>query len=70
MVCWAFQQQYPDPILLPAFKKSLKVPLASVVKYLGPKLTVESALKALYQEYKDVASSDVIYQEFFTQTVE
>ena len=36
-----------------------------VVWYLGPNYMVENTLKALYQEYKDVASSDIIYQEFF-----
>ena len=60
----ASQQQYPD-VLLPAFTKYLKGPVASIVWYLGPNFLVESACKALYQEYKCVTSSDVIYQEFF-----
>ena len=57
----ASQQQYPNALLLPAFKKSLKGPVASLVWYWGPNFMVKSALEALYQEYKGVASSDVIY---------
>ena len=56
----ASQQQYHNPLLLPAFKKSLKEPVASLVWYLGPNFTAESALEALYSEYKGVASSDII----------
>ena len=67
MVCWceSLSQQCPDTLLLPAFKKSLKGPAVSVIWYLGPNYMVKSALKALYQEYKGVASSDIIYQECF-----
>ena len=39
--------------------------MVSIVWYLGPNYMVESALEALYWEYKGVASSNIIYQEFF-----
>ena len=44
----ASQQQYPNALLLPAFRKLLNGPVAPVVWYLCPNFMVQSALDALY----------------------
>ena len=59
------QSSYPDNILLPAIRKSIVGKAKSIIQHLGPTYTVEEVISVLTQEYEGVASSDVIFKEFY-----
>ena len=61
----SYQAIYPDSILLPAIRKSIVGKAKSVIRYLGPSYTVNEVITVLTQEYERVASSDVIFKDFY-----
>ena len=61
----SYQASYPDNILLPAIRKSIVGRAKSVIRHLGPSYTVDEAITVLTQEYEGVASSDVIFKDFY-----
>ena len=61
----AYQVSYPDNILLPVIRKSIVGRAKSVIRHLGPSYTVEEVITVLTQEYEGVASSDVIFKDFY-----
>ena len=61
----SYQVSYPDNILLPAIQKSIVGRAKSVIRHLGPSYTVEEVIIVLTQEYEGVASSDVIFKDFY-----
>ena len=61
----SYQVSYPDNILLPTIQKSIVGRAKSVIRHLGPSCTVEEVITALTQEYEGVASSDVIFKDFY-----
>ena len=61
----SYQFNYPDNILLPAIWKSIVGKAKSIIRYLGPSDTVEEVIAVLTQEYEGVASSDVIFKDFY-----
>ena len=61
----SYQSSYPDRILLPALQKSIVGKAKSVIRHLGPSHTVEEVISVLTQEYEGVASSDVIFNDFY-----
>ena len=61
----SYQANYPDNILLPAIRKSIVGKAKLVIRHLGPSYTVDEALVILTQEYEGVASSDVIFKDFY-----
>ena len=61
----SYQSTYPDNILLPAIRKSIVGRAKSIVQHLGPSYTVEEVISVLTKEYEGVASSDVIFKEFY-----
>ena len=61
----SFQASYLDSILLPAVRKSIVGKAKSVVRHLGPSYTVDEVIIILTQEYEGVASSDVIFKDFY-----
>ena len=61
----SYQVSYPDNILLPAIGKSIVGRAKSVIRHLGPSYTVEEVITVLIQEYEGVASSDVIFKDFY-----
>ena len=61
----SYQASYPDNILLPAIRKSIVGKAKSVIRHLGPSYTVDEVLAILTQEYEGVASSDVIFEDFY-----
>ena len=61
----SYQSSYPNNILLPAVQKSIVSRAKSIIQHLGPSYTVEGVVSVLTQEYKGVASSDVIFKEFY-----
>ena len=61
----SYQVSYPDNILLPAIRKSIVGRAKSVIRHLGPSYTVEEVIIVLTQEYEGVASSDVIFKDFY-----
>ena len=61
----SYQVSYPDNILLPAIQKSIVERAKSVIRHLGPSYTVEEVITVLTQEYEGVASSDVIFKDFY-----
>ena len=48
-----------------AVRKSIIGKAKSVVSSLGPRYTIDDAIKVLAKEYEGVASSDVIFKEFY-----
>ena len=60
-----YQSSYPDNILLPAVRKSIVGKAKSVIWHLGPSYTVEEVIAVLTQEYEGVASSNVIFKDFY-----
>ena len=60
-----YQASYPDNILLPAIRKSIVGRAKSVIRHLGPSYTVDEVITVLTQEYEGVASSDVIFKDFY-----
>ena len=61
----SYQASYPDNILLPAIRKSIVGRAKSVIRHLGPSYTVDEVITVLTQEYEGVASSDVIFKDFY-----
>ena len=61
----SYQASYPDNILLPAIRKSIVGRAKSVIRHLGPSYTVDEVIMVLTQEYEGVASSDVIFKDFY-----
>ena len=61
----SYRSSYPDSILLPAIQKSIAGKAKSVIRHLGPSYTVEEVTSVLTQEYEGVASSDVIFKDFY-----
>ena len=61
----SYQASYPDNILLPAIGKSIVGKAKSVIRHLGPSYTVDEVITALTQECEGVASSDVIFKDFY-----
>ena len=61
----SYQASYPDNILLPAIRKSIVGKAKSVIRHLGLSYTVDEVLAILTQEYEGVASSDVIFKDFY-----
>ena len=61
----SYQASYPDNILLPAIRKSIIGKAKSVIRHLGPSYTVDEVIEILTQEYEGVASSDVIFKDFY-----
>ena len=61
----SYQASYPDNILLPAIRKSIVGKAKSVIIHLGPFYTVDEVLAILTQEFEGVASSDVIFKDFY-----
>ena len=60
-----YQASYPDNILLPAIRKSIVGRAKSVIRHLGPSYTIDEVITVLTQEYEGVASSDVIFKDFY-----
>ena len=60
-----YQANYPDSILLPAIRKSIVSKAKLVIRHLGPSYTVDEVIAILTQEYEGVASSDVIFKDFY-----
>ena len=50
---------------MPAICKSIIGKAQSVVRTLGPIYTVEDVIKCLVREYEGVASSDIVFKEFY-----
>ena len=61
----SYQASYPDNILLPAIRKLIIGKVKSVIRHLGPSYTVDEVIAILTQEYEGVASSDVIFKDFY-----
>ena len=61
----SYQVSYPDNILLPAIWKSIVGRAKSVIRHLGPSYTMADIITVLTQEYEGVASSDVIFKDFY-----
>ena len=61
----SYQSSYHDNILLPAVQKSIVGKAKSIIQHLGPTYTVEEVTLVLTQEYEGVASSDMIFKEFY-----
>ena len=61
----SYQASYPDNILLPAIRKSIVGKAKSVIRHLGPSYTVDEVITVLTQGYEGVASSDVIFKDFY-----
>ena len=61
----SYQASYPDNILLPAIRKSIVGRAKSVTRHLGPSYTVDEVITVLTQEYEGVASSDVLFKDFY-----
>ena len=61
----SYQASYPDNILLPVIWKSIIGKAKSVIRHLGPLYTVDEVIMVLTQEYEGVASSDVIFKDFY-----
>ena len=59
------QASYPDNILLPAIRKLIIGKAKSIIGHLGPSYTVNEVIEILTQEYEGVASSDVIFKDFY-----
>ena len=59
------QTSVPNHILLPAIRKSIIGKAQSVVRTLGPNYSVEDIIRCLAREYEGVASSDIIFKEFY-----
>ena len=61
----SYQASYPDNILLPAIRISIVGKAKSVIRHLSPSYTVDEVITVLTQEYEGVASSDVIFKDFY-----
>ena len=63
-VC-SYQTNVPKHILLPAIRKSIIGKAQLVIRNLGPNYSVEDVVTCLAQEYGGVASSDIVFKEFY-----
>ena len=63
-VC-SYQTNVPNHILLPAIQKSIIGKTQLVIRTLGPNYTVEDVIKCLACEYEGVASSNIVFKEFY-----
>ena len=61
----AHQHQFPDYILLPSVRKSIKGKAKSDLHSLGPDFTIDQAIVTLVREYEGVASSDIVFKDFY-----
>ena len=61
----SYQFNYPDNILLTAIRKSIVGKAKFIIRHLGPSYTIEEVIAVLTQEYEGVASSDVIFKDFY-----
>ena len=61
----AYQNDYPSVVLLPAVRKSIIGKAKSVVRSLGSHYMIDYVIGVLAKEYEGVASSDVIFKEFY-----
>ena len=61
----SYQSNYPNNILLPAIQKSIVGKAKSIIRHLGPSYIVEEVIAVLTQEYEEVASSDIIFKDFY-----
>ena len=61
----SYQASYPDNILLPAVRKSIVGKAKSVIRHLGTSYAIDEVITVLTQEYEGVASSDVIFKDFY-----
>ena len=61
----SYQTSVLDYILLPAVRKLIVGKAQSVVRTLGPNYSVEDVIKCLAREYEGVASSDIVFKEFY-----
>ena len=61
----SYQTTVPDHILLPAVRKSIVGKAQLVVRTLEPNYSVEDIIKCLVREYEGVASSDIVFKEFY-----
>ena len=61
----SYQTNVPDHILLPAIQKSIIRKAQLVIRTLGPNYTVEDVIKCLAYEHEGVASSDIVFKEFY-----
>ena len=61
----SYQTSYPDNVLLPAIRKSIVGKAKSVIRHLSATCTVDEIINILTQEYEGVASSDVIFKDFY-----
>lgn len=60
-----YQRKFSEYVLLPAVRKSIQGKAKTVLQNLGPELTIDQAILALSREYKGVASSDVVFKQFY-----
>ena len=61
----SYQANVSDHILIPAIRKSIIGKAQSIISTLGPIYTVEDVIKCLTREYEGVASSDIVFKEFY-----
>lgn len=61
----AYQNDFPDTILLPAVRKSVIGKAKSVMRSLGTTYTVNDIVALLMREYEGVANSDVCFRDFY-----
>ena len=61
----SYQANGPDHILLPAIYKSIIGKAQSVIRTLGPTYTVEDVIKCFARENEGVASSNIVFKEFY-----
>ena len=66
----SYQSNYPNNILLPAIWKSVVGKAKSIIRHLGPSYTVEEVIAVLTQEYEGVASSNIIFKDFYQRKQE
>ena len=61
----AYQQQFPEYALLPAVCKLIQGKAKSVLRSLVPNFDIDQAINALSREYEGVASSDLVFKQFY-----
>ena len=61
----AYQRQFPEFVLLPAVRKSIQSKAKSALRNLGPDYTIDQAIEVLTKEYEGVATSDVVFKEYY-----
>ena len=61
----AYQHQFPEYALLPAVCKLIQGKTKFVLRILGPDFDIDQAIIALSREYEGVASSDIVFKQFY-----